>query len=79
MRILFGGRNFSQFLAPLLNGLSQVAPIDRFTSQQQLEAQICPDSSLLFLLTAAVAAADHLKAMHSAKLSCLPQKTGGQT
>ena len=71
--IFFGGHNFSRFLAPLLNGLSQVPPIDRFTSRQQLEqleAQICPDSSLLFLLTAAVAAADHLKAMHSAKLSC---------
>ena len=50
-----------------------VEPIDRFTSRQQLEqleAQICPDSSLLFLLTAALAAADHLKAMHSSKLSC---------
>ena len=28
--------NFFRFLAPLLNGLSQVPPIDRFTSRRQL-------------------------------------------
>ena len=62
----FQGCNFSIFLASLLNGLSRVPPIDRLTSRQGSEAQIRPDSSLLFLHLCP--ALDHLKAMHSAIL-----------
>ena len=57
----FQGCNFSIVLARLLNGLSRVPPIDRLTSRQGSEAQIRPDSSLLFLHLCP--ASDHLKAM----------------